>query len=394
MRIYIPKGSKSGVYYYDFELGGDRHHKSTGETTKREAERVAKARHDEAADRLKHSKRVENAGRDITVGEAFDRYWRDKERDYAELSRQDILNQLAWIAEQLGPRIRLGAIGDREIAKLVSVRRDMFVMRHGKATTKKVANGTVNRTTTQLLKRVMNREATVHKTPLQTIDWSQHTLSEPQERVRFLKGDEEPQLLDRLDRGYEAITRFTNMIGLRRNEAIGLRWRDVDDVGAHIATITVHGKGGTVYTLPLLGEALDIVRGERGNHPEFVFSYVAAQTRRLSNGVTQVTGERYPITKFSLRKAFEKAKHEAGIVNYRWHDGRHTAATRLLKATGNLKIVQRQLRHARFDTTAKYAHVDIDDLALAMGNLYPSNTIVTETPQETPQNVVPFAVKR
>jgi site-specific recombinase XerD len=53
-------------------------------------------------------------------------------------------------------------------------------------------------------------------------------------------------------------------------------------------------------------------------------------------------------------------------LDYRFHDNRHTAATGILRATGNLKAVQKLLRHSDVSTTAKYAHAMIDDVRDAM----------------------------
>jgi site-specific recombinase XerC len=53
-------------------------------------------------------------------------------------------------------------------------------------------------------------------------------------------------------------------------------------------------------------------------------------------------------------------------LDYRFHDNRHTAATSILRATGNLKAVQKLLRHSDVSTTAKYAHALIDDVRDAM----------------------------
>jgi site-specific recombinase XerD len=41
-------------------------------------------------------------------------------------------------------------------------------------------------------------------------------------------------------------------------------------------------------------------------------------------------------------------------------------ATKLLRETGNLKIVQRALNHANITTAAKYAHVQTDEVAAAL----------------------------
>lgn len=52
----------------------------------------------------------------------------------------------------------------------------------------------------------------------------------------------------------------------------------------------------------------------------------------------------------------------AGIEDFRFHDLRHTFATRLLRHTGNLKLVSRLLGHTQVETTMRYAHVMLDDM--------------------------------
>ena len=63
---------------------------------------------------------------------------------------------------------------------------------------------------------------------------------------------------------------------------------------------------------------------------------------------------------------WRRAKLDAKLLDYRFHDNRHTAATGILRATGNLKAVQKLLRHSDIATTAKYAHAMIDDVRDAM----------------------------
>ncbi len=62
-----------------------------------------------------------------------------------------------------------------------------------------------------------------------------------------------------------------------------------------------------------------------------------------------------PVT---LRKSFKRALAEAGLPDhYSIHCARHTYATYLLHDTGNMRYVQKQLGHARIDTTAVYADI-------------------------------------
>jgi integrase len=69
------------------------------------------------------------------------------------------------------------------------------------------------------------------------------------------------------------------------------------------------------------------------------------------------------------RKWWLAALAEAKITDLRWHDLRHTFATRLMMHTGNLKIVQEACGHANITMTARYAHVSQSDLAEAMSGV-------------------------
>ncbi|HZY12824.1 MAG TPA: tyrosine-type recombinase/integrase, partial [Beijerinckiaceae bacterium] len=57
---------------------------------------------------------------------------------------------------------------------------------------------------------------------------------------------------------------------------------------------------------------------------------------------------------------------------------RHPTATRLLRQEGNLRIVQKLLRHSEIATTARYAHVLDEDLRVALDRM------TTRNPEESP----------
>ncbi len=137
-----------------------------------------------------------------------------------------------------------------------------------------------------------------------------------------------------------------------------MKWQDIDWGGR---TITVHGKGGKIDTIPLTPGLRELLFPLQGHHHEFVFTYVC---QRPSD--KRVRGQRYPITREGLKTEWRRTKLDAKLVNYRFHDNRHTAATDVLRATGNLKIVQKLLRHADIATTAKYAHALDDDVRKGM----------------------------
>ena len=56
----------------------------------------------------------------------------------------------------------------------------------------------------------------------------------------------------------------------------------------------------------------------------------------------------------------------AGVTGFRFHDYRHDFASKLLRTTGNLRLVQKALNHRDIKTTTRYAHVLDSDVAEAM----------------------------
>jgi integrase len=69
------------------------------------------------------------------------------------------------------------------------------------------------------------------------------------------------------------------------------------------------------------------------------------------------------------REWWKKAIKESGVKNLRWHDLRHTFASRLVEAGVHLSIVQKACGHASHNTTAKYAHVNDGQLRNALSTL-------------------------
>jgi integrase len=175
---------------------------------------------------------------------------------------------------------------------------------------------------------------------------------------------EEIALFGNLRPDYQPVVRFAMQSGCRLCEIVpgkefpGLRWKDVDWAGRKI---TVMGKGRVLGTIPISPGIRELLFPLQGHHTEFVFTYVAQKRRD-----DRVPGQRYPMTREGLKTEWRRAKLDAKLLDYRFHDNRHTAATGILRATGNLKAVQKLLRHSDIATTAKYAHAMIDDVRDAM----------------------------
>ena len=116
-----------------------------------------------------------------------------------------------------------------------------------------------------------------------------------------------------------------------------------------------------MVTVPITSAIREILWPLRGHHPERVFTFVADRT---VDG--RVKGQRYPMTYHGARNAWWQLRKRAGVVGFRFHDFRHDFATKLLRDTGNLKLVQRALNHADIKTTTRYAHVLDTEVAEAL----------------------------
>ncbi len=93
----------------------------------------------------------------------------------------------------------------------------------------------------------------------------------------------------------------------------------------------------------------------------FVFTYVCRKSRAKRRA-----GHRYPMTVTALRLRWQEAKEAADLAGLRFHDLRHSAATRILAATQNLAVTKEALKHSNIKTTLRYAHVMADDVREAL----------------------------
>ena len=368
MPVYIRGDAKQGVYSYEFRLHGRRFSGSTGCTARREAEAVERARREEAALLIAAEKALQ--GPRLTLEQACARHWLE-----VGSRRRDATTRLAcldWLLDYFGKSKPIATIGNAEVASMVAKRRGE--KKWGRKDKGFVAPATVNRTATEPLRDVLTRARKVWKAETADVEWKLHWLEEPQERVREASAAEEEALRAAVPEGYRDVLDATMIAGCRRCELVGdrwaLRWEKVDFINRRFE---VTGKGGRRRFIPMSAALFDLFRRLLGNHPEFVFTYVATRTRTIrskddvGNWVTEKIerGKRYPVTESGMKSVARRKLPASGVTDFRFHDTRHTAGSRITRAAG-IRTAQQLLGHADIETTTKYAHVQDDDIRRAM----------------------------
>jgi len=167
---------------------------------------------------------------------------------------------------------------------------------------------------------------------------------QPQGRVRFLSDDEREALLRECKARnhpdlYLAVV-LALSTGARQMEVMSLRW---DQVDLNRKVITLYEtKNGEIRALPLVHHAFELMK-ER------------AKVRRIdTNLVFPGANAAKPIL---LRTPFDKALARAGILNFRWHDLRHSCASYLAMNGASLAEIAEVLGHKTLQMVKRYAHL-------------------------------------
>ena len=92
----------------------------------------------------------------------------------------------------------------------------------------------------------------------------------------------------------------------------------------------------------------------------------------------------------AFRTAFERDVRQAGVADFRFHDLRHTFASRLVMTGVDLPTVKELLGHKDITMTLRYAHLSSDHKQGAVRKLEKVPAIFT-TPHES-QDIVPAQV--
>lgn len=166
----------------------------------------------------------------------------------------------------------------------------------------------------------------------------------PRGRTRRLKLGEEQRLLNACDRGRTPLLKPLVVLaietGMRRGELLELRWQhiDFDQRTAHLPLT----KNGESRDIPLSRRATSILQD-------------LSNQQRKSDRV-------FPMSGNSVRLAFEHLRVRAGLEDFRFHDLRHEAVSRLFEKGLNIAEVSAISGHKELRMLARYTHLRAADL--------------------------------
>ena len=208
-------------------------------------------------------------------------------------------------------------------------------------------------------------------------------------RVRFLDASEERRLRDALDareerhrqdrdranawraqRGYallpdlraapfadhlKPLALLSLNTGLRRGELFNLERRHVD-LERDLLTVagdTDGNKSAKARHVPLNREARAVLWDWITHRQPVGLLFPGRTGGRLDN----------------ISNAWERLRKAAKLENFRWHDLRHTFASKLVMAGADLNAVRELLGHASLDMTLRYAHLAPEHKAAVVARL-------------------------
>lgn len=314
MSLY--KDEKSSFWYISITRGGRRLRRSTGTADRQQAEQI----HDQVK-------------ADLWQRKSLGYTWQDACIDWLGHQPRDASDRYRLRALAL-PNIDLHDLTPALIASRL----------HG-------APATYNRAANLIMAILNMARRNGHINAVPTIERKKV----PPSRIRWLTQAEWQRLDAQLPAHLQVLARFSIATGLRQSNATHLEWSQID-LQRKVAWIHAdQAKAKKAIGIPLSDAALDVLRGQIGQHAKWVFPY-------RGHPIGQIKG------------AWGKALKRAGIHDFRWHDLRHTWATWHIQAGTPLEVLQKLGGWASYSMVLRYAHLAPEHLAGFANNAHPYKT--------------------
>jgi len=165
------------------------------------------------------------------------------------------------------------------------------------------------------------------------------------QKERILSNDEEDRLLALSNPHLKPILITALNTGMRKNEILTLKWSNIDQDTGVITLEHTNTKTKRTRRIPINSILRKLLLEQRlksgGN--DYVFLGPSGNAYRRHD---------------SIKGSFERTCKNAGIEGLRFHDLRHTAATRMVEAGASIVAVSKILGHSDIKMTMRYTHPD------------------------------------
>ena len=204
---------------------------------------------------------------------------------------------------------------------------------------KEVAPATVNRELA-CLKCMFNKAITWGKTDENPVR-SVKLFKENNARLRYLEKEEIKKFLENAPAHLKPILIVALFTGMRKSEILGMQWRDINfEQGIIYLLQTKNGERREVLMNDIVKKTLAGVL----RHPQS--PYIFCHTN----------GKPY----LNVRKSFDALLKKCGIIDFKFHDMRHTFASHLVMSGIDIKTVQELMGHKSIEMTLRYSHLSPD----------------------------------
>lgn len=351
MRLYERPGSP--YWWVAVTVDGNRYRSSTKcplSGPKRDAKKAA----DRIVDQLKNAaeQQAKLQGKVWTIGESLTKWWAEhaSHTDSADAIWSNIEN----LDRCLDCTTRVDKLTSAMLMDFRAKRRGELAYRSAKSKKaleraaarppRHVSASTVNRDIAYL-QAALRYVKLIHLQPIADIPWSNIKASENEPRNRFASHDEFDAMQAIDDAELADIIFAAVATGLRRGN-MRWKWHMVDLRGTSVTIARTKGKVPMV--IKLSAPVVDMLKRRRAT--------VLKETGAIPAGAADVFEWR------NFRRRWERLKKSLGLVDFRWHDLRHTFGTWARKAGVDLPTLKEAMAHKDIKTTQRYAHVEPDEV--------------------------------
>ena len=326
--INVYKDKSSGTYRYDFRIENRRHRGALKEARNLEqAKLAAMALWDETFNR-KH-----NPEEPKPIETPFTTFYKQRYLPHSKLHKKSYSDDVS-----IG-KVLCDFFEDEPIEQIAWERIEEFKNLRSRVKTRtgrKRSPTTINRELSVLSKAlsIAVKANVIRRNPCREVE----RFKTDNARSRFLSDEEEARLYEALSEHLltKNVVTMALHTGMRQGEIFKLKWFDVDFTRGTIHVLRT--KSGKDRWVPM-NSRLRVVLESLNRSNEYVFP-----------------SPKTNVALIDVKRQFDKAKRLAGLEDFRFHDLRHTAATRMADMGADVFTIAAILGHSDIRMTSRYTH--------------------------------------